>query len=468
MKIIRVSSEPTTSTEIGSFRNLIDYVRRAISPGILANKGTRYLLYPMLTGITLLLGALREMLIAKNFGLGPELDAFAAASCIYLFLGTQIGNGLETTFIARYSHCEPIELSRRLYSSQIGICIVLAIIFFGLLFLSNAFFNIFFGFEAEQLQLASHMVYAYIPGILFCTLISLPRAVLYIKSRYAWGFSYGAVVSCSVMATLFVAHSKLGIFSLPIGYGIGNLIMLVITSRKSQQALSLKPQKNDLTSALNATIKLFDIWKLSALVLAVEVLFQGSYITERAFAAQNGQGSLSAYFYAVSMLMIFTALIVQPVSTILFPKISRAYKADYYHAQRYVLKICCVMFLMGLIAAILMFFLSTPLVDLWLVRGKFTVADGIKTATILKILIFVLPFMSVARILKNSLYSGGNYRLPIFTNALRWGMLALLAALLTPSFGNTGLAIASIAATALDSVIMFIVFLQKGKPCANL
>lgn len=425
--------------------------------------GHRSWLYPALTATTLVLGALREMQIAKQFGLGPELDAYAAATCLYLFLGTQLGNGLETTFIAKYAHTNGFELRQRLLVGQVSFFLVLV----GLLLIvaigGKTFLALTFDFQHDQLQQATQILFAFVPAILLCALMSLPRATLYIRNCYALGFGYGGIVSICVMMTLWIGHHKFGIFCLPVGYALGNLVALIISIAQLRQLL---PKVSNIEHTLLHNRRFnspLELWQSAVFVLAVEVLFQGSYLTERAFAAQNGPGALSAYFYGVSLLMVFAALVIQPITTLVFPKISRAYRDNPTRARQFVLKISAVMFLLASIAAIAMYSTADLIIKLWLVRGNFSAEDGAVTAQVFRILILILPFMSISKILKNSLYSSGGYRLPIITNAARWVILAVVATWLTPSLGIRGVALASIVATGADCLLMLFLFLHRTR-----
>ena len=57
--------------------------------------------YSLPTAVGLALGFAREVTVASTFGLSSQLDVFIAIMTIQLFFGTQIGNALETVFIAR-------------------------------------------------------------------------------------------------------------------------------------------------------------------------------------------------------------------------------------------------------------------------------------------------------------------------------------------------------------------------------
>lgn len=418
-------------------------------------------IYPALAGATLGLGAMREMAIASEFGLGSELDSYAAVFCLYIFLGRQLGNGLETTFIAKYANVNDFELRQHLVSTQVVFAIGTLGLLLAVLAVGRPFFALVFGFQDSQLEEAVHILFSFAPAILLCALVSLPRAVLYIRNHYMLGFSHGGILSISVMGTIYLGASTFGIICLPLGYAIGNLIALLVASLQIKRILPFRaPEQSQSPPTVNRS-RPIELWQPVALVLVVEMLFQGNYITERAFVAKTGPGALSTYFYAVSILMVFAALVLQPVSTLVFPKISRAYQRDRAVARRFVLRTMAGMFALSVIATAAMFGTSDFIINTLLVRGNFTAADGAATAQVFRILVFLLPFMSISRILKNAIYSGGSFHLPVATSLVRWIILAVACSVLTPSFGINGVALASIAATGADTLLMFLFFIRR-------
>src|SRR5262250_1595030 len=69
--------------------------------------------YSLLTAVGLALGLARELTVASTFGLSPQLDVFVAVMTLQLFFGAQIGNALETAFIARAAKEGGVRIVRR-------------------------------------------------------------------------------------------------------------------------------------------------------------------------------------------------------------------------------------------------------------------------------------------------------------------------------------------------------------------
>ena len=72
--------------------------------------------------------------------------------------------------------------------------------------------------------------------------------------------------------------------------------------------------------------------------------------------------------------------------------------------------------------------------------------------------------MSVSRVIKNSLYSKGNYRLPIFANLVRWITLFVAATYFIVEYGIEGLAMAYVLSNALVPLMMSIKLFSNAQP----
>ncbi|MBS3955609.1 MAG: hypothetical protein KGZ88_21915 [Methylomicrobium sp.] len=404
--------------------------------------------YLFITSMVLASGMAREMIVASHYGLSSQLDAYAAVLGFYVFLGNQIANTLESAFISKYSHLDNHELIEKLLTDQIGVLIMISLLCFLLFIQAENIISLVFDFDDKLITLSVNIVKYFIPSMIFGSLVGLLRAVLNIKGIYSPGFFYGIINSLSVIASIFLLQDKLGIYSLPFGYALGNFITIIV------YVICLKQVYKGIIFSDIRLGKFFNLWYSGIWILLSEVIFQCGYVTERSIASKFGEGSISAFFYAVSILMVFSTLIFQPVSTIVFPIITRKYRENADLALKYVLKISYVLGFFGFIAAVIMYYLSPMVIELLFVRGNFSHEDAIRTSSLLQIMVFVLPFFSISRVIKNTLYAKGSFKLPIFANSIRWISLLIASLYLIEIYKINGLAIAYVLSNALVPMIM--------------
>jgi peptidoglycan biosynthesis protein MviN/MurJ (putative lipid II flippase) len=93
-------------------------------------------------------------------------------------------------------------------------------------------------------------------------------------------------------------------------------------------------------------------------------------------------------------------------------------------------------------------------VELLFVRGRFSTADAEITAQILSTLVLALPFMSVYGLIRNAFYSISDYGTPVYGMTVQWCALAVGGSLFIPSYGVQGLALASVVAQGLHTLML--------------
>jgi putative peptidoglycan lipid II flippase len=404
--------------------------------------------YLFITSLVLATGMAREMIVASHYGLSSQLDAYAAVLGFYVFLGNQIANTLESAFISQYSHLNNYDLIVKMITDQLGVLIIISLLCLLLFIQAENIISLLFDFDKKSIDLSVNIIKYFIPSMILGSLVGLFRAVLNIKGIYSPGFFYGIINSLSVILSIFFLEDKLGIYSLPFGYALGNFITIIV------YIFCLRHIYKNIVFSKYKFGNPFILWYSGVFILLSEIIFQCGYVTERSIASKFGEGSIAAFFYAVSILMVFSTLIFQPVSTIVFPIITRKYRENADLALKYALKVCYILAALGLVAAIIIYYISPMVIEILFVRGNFSHEDATRTSSLLQIMVFVLPFFSISRVVKNTLYAKGSFKLPIFANSIRWISLLVLSFYLIENYKINGLAISYVLSNALVPVIM--------------
>lgn len=406
--------------------------------------------YSLLTGLGLLLGLARELVVASVFGLSPQLDVFVAVLTIQLFFGAQVGNALETAFISRVaSEGKTLIVYRSLWPAIYGLLLVhVAII--GCLAVTGSFLldSIFPSFDRDQLTLASHTLHALFLPIIFASTAGLLRGALAVLGSFAPGFVAGSIVSCCTIVSVVFCSSSLGIDALTLGVSVGNLGVLTVFAGRlvilKREVASVIPP----ALARSANGGWFLLWGAATTVLIGELIYAGMALTERSLASRLPPGSIAAFFYASTIVSVPLSLIVRPVTTMLFPRMVQMFKEDV-RTGLSTLRIPIVALVTASAGMVLLVsLLAEPIVETVFVRGRFSLDHAKLTASILSVTIFALPFMSVGQLVRNACYSLSNYRSPIVGLAVQWMMVIGLGTILLPRYGARGLAVALIGGEA--------------------
>lgn len=407
--------------------------------------------YSLLTGLGLLLGLVRELAVASAFGLSPQLDVFVAVLTIQLFFGAQVGNALETAFISRVASEEKTLLVyRSLWPAIYGLLLVHVGIIGCLLVTGSILLDtIFPSFDPGQLALASHTLHALFLPIIFASTAGLLRGALAVLGSFAPGFLAGSIVSCCTIVSVLLFSSSLGIDALTLGVSIGNLGVLSLFAGR------LVFLKRDIASVAMPTLSKseddgswFVLWGAAATVLIGELVYAGMALTERSLASRLPPGSIAAFFYASTIVSVPLSLIVRPVTTMLFPRMVKAFKEDVRAGLSALRVPSMALVTASAVVVLLVSLLTEPIVETVFVRGRFSLDHAKLTASILSVTIFALPFMSVGQLIRNACYSLSDYRSPIVGLVVQWTMVIGLGAVLLPRYGARGLATALVSGEA--------------------
>lgn len=407
--------------------------------------------YSGLAGLALAFGFLREVVVASEFGLSAELDVFVAVMGFHLFLGVQIGNALETAFISKVGRVGGAEhVARQFALSLRGLLIVNTLIILFLLALSQPLVTFIFpGFSQEQTALAVRITQLLLIAIVASNIAGLARGGLHVMRRFTPSFLSGVVVSMSSIACVLLLADHIGIFALVAGVTFGHIAVLVflVFSLVRHKATSVSVSGIDGQG-------MFFVWGAAAIILVSELLFQAYAMTERSYASTLPVGTISSFFYATALVAVPVTLFVAPLTTTIFPRLAEVFTTEPAEGVRILKTYGLGLFLFALFAGIALSVFAGDVVRLAFVRGNFTLEDATRTGGILSIIAFVLPFISISRLIRYSLYSLSDYATAVYANLATWLSLLGIAAYMVPKYGIKGLAVATIIAVACGVLVM--------------
>jgi putative peptidoglycan lipid II flippase len=408
--------------------------------------------YSLLTAVGLALGFARELTVASRFGLSPQLDVFVAVMTFQLFFGAQIGNALETVFIARAAKEGGVVTVRR--EVKPALCGLLLVNFGVVLFLLASggvlVHSIFPRFDEAQATLGVRTLHFLTVPIVFASTAGLLRGALSVLGAFAPGFVAGSIISiCSIVSITLLSES-LGIDALTLGVAIGNLLVMLLFALQIIRRTSSTPPE----STLPARKGWFVLWGAAGTILVGELMYLAVGLTERSLASWLPSGSIAGFFYAGTIVSVPLSLLIIPLTTMTFPRMVKAFGQDKTIGLAMLRKQALLLFgvSFAIVAVVIVF--AESIVELVFMRGKFELEHVLFTASILSITVWALPFMSLGRVFRNSCYALSDYRTPMIGLTAQWLVLAGLGAVLVPLVGVQGLAIAIVAGEAVTSVTM--------------
>lgn len=408
--------------------------------------------YSLLTFVGLVLGFARELTVASTFGLSPQLDVFVAVMTLQLFFGAQIGNALETVFIARVAkEGGAMTVRREVKPALCGLLLVnLGVVLFLLASGGLLVQGIFPRFDETQAALGVRTLHFLTLPIVFASTAGLLRGALSVLGAFAPGFVAGSIISVCSILSITIWSEPLGIDALTLGVAVGNLLVMLLFALRLLRLTSSTPSD----STLPASKGWFVLWGAAGTILLGELMYSAVGLTERSLASWLPSGSIAGFFYASTIVSVPLSLLVMPLTTMTFPRMVKAFGEDKIAGRAMLRKQAMLLLGVSFTVVALVSFFAEPIVELVFMRGKFSLEHALFTASILSITVWALPFMSLGRVFRNSCYALSDYRTPMAGLMAQWLVLAALGAALVPLVGVQGLAIAIVAGEAVTSVIM--------------
>ncbi len=409
-------------------------------------------LYSLASGIGILAGLAREIVVASTFGLSGDLDVLVAVMGFHLLFGVQVGNAIEQVFVSKIAPLHGRCITPLVKQAFLVLLLMNAVALTILVLGSRPVLELIFPhFTVDQYDTGVRLIRLLLFPIACAGLAGLMRGGLSVMGRFTPGFLAGSVVSLSTIVSVLVFAGRWGIDALVWGFAAGHFFVLVwFTSALGRGRFP--SSKTDVQHQWG--VQLGELWRPVLVVLIGELLFQATAMTERSFASGLGTGKISAFYYAGSMVAAPLALFTTPINTTLFPKLARAFHAGCHEGRALLTRYGAMLFGVTLLFSVFLALVSEPLIEFALARGKFSTADAQLTAHILSMLVWGLPFASLYGIIRNSFYSLSDYRTPLAGYGIRWATLILCGSWLIPPLGVDGLAIASVAALAAETSVL--------------
>jgi putative peptidoglycan lipid II flippase len=418
-----------------------------------------FIYYPVVNGLVLMLGFSRELVISSHYGLSPEIDIYVAVTCFHSFFGIQVGNATESVFVSRAGMLPTVahirwQLIRFFKDLTFFNLFTIPLI---LLFCGKILHIIVPGFSESQIQLGEKIIYLIAMSTIASNLSGAFRAALNMQKRFLPGFLAGGIVSGAIILSVVLLEKHIGIIAVPTGLVAGHFLVLAVYIRtwngawRSHSKFTQTIQAQDVPSASKA---------VGALLIA-EMIYQCFEVTQRGFSSEIASGTIAAFSYAGALVAVPSALVANPMTIILFPRLAKAFSRRYEEGIHILLRYGGGLFAAGLILAGVIAVCSELIVSAVFVRGRFTTEDSFRTAELLRIMILALPFMSIGDLVRYALYSMAQYRASIYSNTLMWSVLAGAGFLLVPRHGASGLAWATVFAIAAQTISMLIMVFWK-------
>ncbi len=422
------------------------------------------------TTISRILGFIRDIFIASYLGSTFVADAFFVAFRLPNYFRRIFAEGaFSAAFIPVLSGLirkpkndkEVIDFVQNTMSILFYIIILILIIFHFIMPYIIAMLAPGFLDDSETYKLAIHFGKIIFPYLLFVSLVAQFSSITNTYNRFAFGAFAPALLNIAFIGGLIFLTPFLQTpghalsYSVLIG-GLAQFIIMYFAIYKLQiKPVLILPKIDDKTKNF---FKLFVPGIVSAGAIQLNIIV-GTII-----ASFLATGAISHLYYADRITQLPLAIFGIALGIVLLPKLSNYIKQEesldkIFNIQNRSLEFAL---LISAPAAVGLYFLSEPIIEILFERDAFNSVDTYYTASLLSIFSLGLPAYILIKVFNPSFFSREDTRTPLKITLICVMINIVISLLLVGNFREIGIAIATTISSWINALILFIVLKLRG------
>lgn len=415
----------------------------------------------ILTIFSKILGFVRVIVLAYFYGASNISDAYLIAISIPSIIFGFVAAGLTSGYIPMYSKIQKDygnEQANEFTNNLVNIVIVIStIVILGSMIFTKQIVKVFaLGFDTITLEMATQFTKISLIAIYFIGIISIFTGYLQIKRKYIIPALVGLPLNLVNIIAIYFS-SKINIFVLAAGFVIAAF----------SQFIFMLPymRKNDYNYSFFLDFKSKHIYNMAYITIPVIIgvsVNQINVLIDRTIASQIVTGGISALNYANKLNLFIQGIFVMPVSTVIYPLISKlAVEKNYRILKDVLIESIINISLLVIPITIGSMLFSNQIIKFLFGRGEFDKDAILITSNALFYYSIGMIGFGLREILSRAFYSIQDTRTPM-VNALI-GVVAniILNIILSRYLGIGGLALATSISAIFTSTLLFISLYRK-------
>ena len=423
-----------------------------------------------LTGISRILGFVRDMVMAWLLGAGLLADAFIVAFRIPNLLRRFMAEGaVSVAFVPVFVESKEKDGLQKAVELTRGVFTLLFFSLAGLVILGEivAPFIVALiapGFLDEGIfDVTVHLTRIMFPFILLIGIGALLMGVLNSLGHFSAPAGAPILLNVFMIGMPVLFHVVYPVFSSPadafawgvILGGIAQILLQIVPLRRMRVSVGFT--RNIFHSRLRQVLKLMGVAAVGASVYQLNV-FIGTLL-----ASLLSTGSVSYLYYANRIVELPLGLFAFAVSNVMLPSLSAAYARTDHQALRTLTGESIVAVLLFTIPATIgIIVLAEPIFAVLFMRGAFGPDDVAASAQALRMYALGLCAVGVSRVLTQTLYAMQQANQVVRTAWISLVVNVLLSAALMPFLKHAGIALASSISVAVQMVMLSRILTRQG------
>jgi len=419
------------------------------------------------TMLSKIMGMLRDIVLASQYGTGAELDAYMSASRIpVLFFDFTLGAAIVSTFIPVFNkYLQKGERERANYFANNFITIVVAIstafAILGMLFSKQIVGIIAPGYAEDVKQLTSNLAMIMMPSVVFTALAYSFVGILQSLDEFNIPAIISLVSNSAVILYLVFLNKYFGVYGLAVAMLISWGLQAVV------QIPSLIKKKYAYRPVLNLKDEgIGEVVRLAIPILISSWLQPICTTVNNVFASGMVSGSVSALDLANRLYIIIVGVFVYAITNYAFPKLAIVSEDnDSKKFANIATTSLYIMFVIIIPITVGMLLLSGEVITAVYARGEFDSNSVFLTSSALFFYVIGMPAYGVNEILNKCFYAMKDGKTPMISSVCGIAGVVALSLLFVNVFKMQvgGLALASSVSAYIVSLVLAVKMMHVNK-----
>jgi len=423
-----------------------------------------------LTGISRILGFIRDMVLAWLLGAGILADAFIVAFRIPNLLRRFMAEGaVSVAFVPVFSEAKERDGIEKAFVLARGVFTLMflgltAVVIVGEIIAPAVVAAIAPGFiNNEAFDVAVHLTRIMFPYILLIGIVALFMGILNSLGHFSAPAAAPILLNVFMIGIPIIGYVLIPVFSSPadafawgvILGGIAQILLQVVPLRRL--GVPLRLTGSFCHPRLRQVASLMGVAAIGASVYQINV-FIGTLL-----ASLLSTGSVSYLYYANRIVELPLGLFAFAVGNVMLPSMSTAYaRSDHQGLSSLVDDSIKTVMVFTVPATVGIMVLAEPIFSMLFMRGAFTMADALASAYALRMYALGLCAVGISRILTQALYAMQQARSVVNIAWIALVINVLFSVILMGPMQHAGIALASSVSVFLQIIILYRVLVGKG------
>lgn len=418
------------------------------------------------TGLSRVLGLLRDVAIANVLGAGLISDAFQVAwtfpGALRRFVADEGLTGALLPAVARAEHEAEVEAARLLAGRVLTALLFLggALVIAGIFAAPLLVDIVAQGFEGEQREIAVQMTRILLPFAIFVSMVSWCEALLNHRQHFfVPKVAPGVVSAAMIAAVLWPTGGSILEAGLALCWGVlvgGALHVLICLPPLYRYWGVVRPRLG-----LRSDHRFRSVLNEMGKVFVIGIMAQVNILLLRYLASFLYGGAITHYTFATRMIDVAQGIIAVGVGSALLPVISKAAAEEDWNGFRQVfcraVRLAAVMLFP---AAAFLLVLARPTASVLFRHGEFTADDCVRTAEAMQLLVPFMLALAGIQIIKKPFFALERRDALIVVGLFGVFLTGGLGILLTPSMEVNGLALA-LSCSTMGQFLLYLFLLRR-------